>query len=65
VPVAERKDPFRNFRFLVEIDSIIQAGFSDATIPDSTSDIIEHREGNELPSARKFENRPKIEIPKK
>ena len=46
MPVAERKNPYRNFRFLVEIDSIIQAGFSEATIPDSTSDIIEYREGN-------------------
>ena len=54
MPVAERKDPYRNFRFLVEIDSIIQAGFSDATIPDSTSDVIEYREGNEPPYARKL-----------
>ena len=54
VTLAERKDPYRNFRFLVEIDSIIQAGFSEATIPDSTSEIIEYQEGSEAPYARKL-----------
>ena len=54
MPIAERKDPYRNFRFLVEIDSIVQAGFSDATIPDSSSDVIEYREGNEAPYASKL-----------
>jgi phage tail-like protein len=45
--MAQRKDPFRNFRFRIEIDGIQQAGFSEATIPDSTSDVIEYREGTE------------------
>ncbi len=54
MPVAQRKDPYRNFRFLVEIDGIIQAGFSEATIPDSTQDVIEYREGNEPPVLRKL-----------
>jgi len=54
MPVGERKDPYRNFRYLVEIDGIIQAGFSEATIPDSTSDVIEYREGNEPPYVRKL-----------
>jgi phage tail-like protein len=31
----------------VEIDGIQQAGFGEATIPDSTSDIIEYREGTD------------------
>jgi phage tail-like protein len=52
--VAQRKDPYRNFRFLLEIDSIVQAGFSECTIPDTTSDVIDYREGNEQPSARKL-----------
>lgn len=54
MPTGERKDPYRNFRFLVEIDGIIQAGFSEATIPDSTQDVIEYREGNEPPTVRKL-----------
>jgi len=49
-----RTDPYRNMRFLVEIDGIVQAGFSEATIPDSSQDPIEYREGNELPTARKI-----------
>lgn len=44
---GQRKDPFRNFRFRIEIDGIQQAGFSEATIPDSNSDVVEYREGNE------------------
>jgi len=41
-------------RFLVEIDNIVQAGFSEATIPDTSQDPIEYREGNELPTVRKI-----------
>jgi phage tail-like protein len=51
---GERKDPLRNFRFLVEIDGITQGSFSEATIPDSTQDPIEYREGDESPTARKI-----------
>jgi phage tail-like protein len=54
MPAGQRKDPYRNFRFLVEIEGIAQAGFSEATVPDSTQDPIEYREGNELPTVRKL-----------
>ena len=54
MPVGERKDPYRNFRFLVEIDGIVQAGFSEVTIPDTTSDVIEYREGSEPTTVRKL-----------
>jgi len=40
------KGPFRNSRFLLEIDAISQGGFSEVTIPDTTIDSIEYREGN-------------------
>lgn len=33
--MAERKDPYRNFNFVVEIDGITQAGFSDCTLQQS------------------------------
>ena len=52
--MAERKDPFRNYRFLLEIDGIVQAGFSEVTIPDTTTDPIEYREGNEPATMRKM-----------
>ncbi len=45
--MSQRKDPYANFRFRIEIDGIQQAGFSEATIPDSTSDVIEYREGTD------------------
>lgn len=52
--MAKRMDPYRSFRFRLEIDSIQQAGFSEVTIPDSSTDVIDYREGNEPPSARKL-----------
>lgn len=51
---VDRRDPYRNSRFLVEIDGIIQAGFSEITVPDSTSDIVEYREGKDSPTMRKL-----------
>jgi phage tail-like protein len=51
---GERKDPYRNSRFLVEINGIVQAGFSAATVPETTQDPIEYREGNESPTVRKI-----------
>jgi phage tail-like protein len=41
-------------RFLVEIDGIVQAGFSEATIPDTSQEPIEYREGTEIPTVRKI-----------
>lgn len=52
--MADRIDPYRGMRFLLEIDKISQAGFREATIPDTTQDPIEYREGNELPTVRKI-----------
>jgi len=51
---TERKDPYKNFRFLLEIDEITQAGFREVTVPDSTQDPIEYREGNEPITVRKL-----------
>jgi len=51
---GERKDPYKNFRFLVEIDGITQAGFREVTIPDTAQDPIEYREGNEAITVRKL-----------
>ncbi len=54
MPVGERKDPYKNFRFLVEIDGITQAGFREVTVSDSTQDPIEYREGNDPPTVQKL-----------
>lgn len=57
-----RHDPFRNFRFRVEIDGVHAASFSEVSIGESTTDVIEYREGTEpthvrkLPGLTKFGN---------
>ena len=46
-------DPFGNFNFLVEIDGIVRAAFHEVSGLDSSVDVIEHREGNDL-TMRKY-----------
>jgi phage tail-like protein len=49
-----RKDPYRQFRFRVEIDGITQAGFSECSFTDTTTDPVEYREGDEPTTVRKL-----------
>lgn len=51
---GQRRDPHLNYRFKLEIDSLISAGFQEATIPDSTQEPVEYREGTDPPFARKL-----------
>lgn len=46
-----RKDPYKNFNFLVEIDGMTQAGFSECSGLRLEIDVIEYREGSEPSSA--------------
>jgi phage tail-like protein len=48
--LIKKIDPFLNRRFRVEIDGVAQASFCEVTIPDSTSEIIEYREGTDAVS---------------
>lgn len=41
-------------RFLLEIDGIAKAGFSQCRLPDARSDVIEYREGTDPPTPRKL-----------
>jgi phage tail-like protein len=52
--MADRIDPFMNFRFRVEIDGIQQAGFSDVTGFDSTIESVDYREGTDPKYMRKL-----------
>ena len=54
MPVGTRKDPFRSFHFLVEIDGITRAGFRECSGLDSSQDAIEYREGSDGPTMRKL-----------
>lgn len=49
-----RQDPLRNFRYRLEINDIDQAGFSEVTIGELSTDPIEYREGDEITTARKL-----------
>lgn len=51
---GKRVDPYRNFGFLVEIDGITQAGFSDCSGFACNTDPIEYREGGENKFVRKL-----------
>jgi phage tail-like protein len=51
---GQRVDPYRNFSFLVEIDGITQAGFSDCSGFGASTDPIEYREGGETKTVRKL-----------
>jgi phage tail-like protein len=50
--MSSRFNPYRNSRFGLEIDGIIQAGFSEVIIPDISPDPIEYRK--EIPTVRKI-----------
>jgi phage tail-like protein len=54
VASGDRKDPFRNFNFRVEIDSITQAGFAECSGFGSTNDPLEYREGTDRTTVRKL-----------
>jgi phage tail-like protein len=48
-------DPFRGFRFIVDITPKVTASFSEVTIPDVTIDTVEYREGKDKhPNRRRF-----------
>lgn len=55
-------DPYSAFNFLVEIDGVVQAGFSECSGLTTESDVIEYRNGDEditvrkLPGLKKFTN---------
>jgi phage tail-like protein len=51
---ATRVDPYRNFNFLVEIQGITQAGFTECSGFSASNDPIEYREGGMVTSPRKL-----------
>lgn len=53
MPVGTRKDPYRTYNFLVEIDGITRAGFRECSGADTSNDAIDYREGDELLTTRK------------
>jgi phage tail-like protein len=57
----QRDDPYKAFNFLVQIDGVTRAGFSEVSGLDSETVVIEYRSGGEnvvrkLPGLTKFGN---------
>lgn len=48
---AARNDPFGQFNFLIEIDGITRAGFSEVSGLTSDTNVMEYRDGDEGPPA--------------
>jgi len=48
---AQRVDPFENFRFRVEIEGMVQAGFTECSGLGSHIEVVEIREGGDATSA--------------
>ena len=58
---AQRNDPYKAFNFLVEIDGVARAAFSEVSGLESESAVIEYRTGSEyltrkLPGLTRFAN---------
>lgn len=51
---GERRDPYRNFRFRIEVEGIQQAGFSEISGYDASIDVVEYREGNQTTTVSKL-----------
>jgi phage tail-like protein len=51
---GNRVDPYRGFNFLVEIDGITRAGFQECSGLDSSTDLVEYREGADPNHKRKL-----------
>lgn len=54
--MPDRHGPYRNTRFLLEIDNIAVAGFSTCNIPENSTEVVEYREGTDPPHSRKLGN---------
>jgi len=52
--LPDRRGPYRNHRFLVEIDGIAIAGFSEVLLPETVIQDVEYREGTDPPIAREL-----------
>lgn len=63
MPASSRKDPFGRFNFLLEIEGVTEAGFSEVGGLANETEVIEYREGNDkvnsprkLPGLTKYSN---------
>jgi phage tail-like protein len=51
---SERKDPYWGYRFVIEIDGAVRAGFTECSGLEVAVEAIDYREDSEGPAARKL-----------
>jgi len=51
---TNRNDPYGQFNFVIEIDGVTRAGFSEITGLTTDTNVIEYRDGDELNTVRKL-----------
>ena len=61
MPAPQRNDPFKSFNFIVEIDNIARAAFSEVSGLESETAVIEYRSGQDfvtrkLPGLTRYAN---------
>ena len=49
-----RNDPYKNFKFLVEIERIVKGGYSECSGFGSSVEVVEYREGGDASTVRKL-----------
>ena len=54
-----RNDPYRSFRFRVEIDGITQGNFNECTFGETSTEVVEYREGTDPVHSRKLSGQNK------
>ena len=51
---STRQDPYLDFNFIVEIDQVASAGFSEAELPEGQIEAIAYREGTDNSAAARL-----------
>jgi phage tail-like protein len=52
--VGDRKDPYGQFNFLIDIEGVTAGGFTEVSGLNAESDVIEYREGSDPATVRKL-----------
>lgn len=60
MPPGDRIDPYAQFNFLIEIDNLTRAGFTECSGLTTEQDVIDYREGSEDTIVRKIPGLRKI-----
>jgi len=54
MPTGNRVDPYRGYNFLVELDGLTRGGFQECSGLDTSTDVVDYREGTDPNHKRKL-----------